>query len=87
MKAIIEGRLYDTETATLVAGDDVWGGRNKFLYRTKRGRWFLCHYTQWQGEHNRIEPIGVCRAQQSYEDLTCHEITYKQAFGIEPEEA
>lgn len=47
MKKIIRGKLYNTETSTLIA--EYWNGyeRNNFLYfsetlyRTKKGNWFL----------------------------------------------
>lgn len=48
MKAIIDGKRYDTETATHVANGGPAGlGRSDFrwydedLYRTPRGNWFL----------------------------------------------
>lgn len=46
MKAIIDGKRYDTETATEVASYDNGLGYSDFrqlsetLYRTKNGRWF-----------------------------------------------
>lgn len=49
MKSIINGKRYDTETATLVHDWDNgrsssdFGHRSKTLYRTKRGAWFLLH--------------------------------------------
>jgi hypothetical protein len=47
MKAIINGKRYDTETATCVAGDSGGQGKRDFrwydedLYLTKKGNWFL----------------------------------------------
>lgn len=47
MKAIINGKRYDTATADLVAewGNGLGGSDfrncNEDLYRTKKGRWFL----------------------------------------------
>lgn len=47
MKKVINGKLYDTETATLVAEYDSGHYSNDFhsseekLYRTKKGAWFL----------------------------------------------
>lgn len=46
MKAVIEGRRYDTETAEFVASWS-YGGRGDFeyereeLYRTPKGSWFI----------------------------------------------
>lgn len=49
MKKVIDGKLYDTETAELVHewsngryGND-FRNRSKDLYRTKKGNWFLYH--------------------------------------------
>lgn len=47
MKKVIEGKVYNTETANKVAEWDNNLGRNDFkakeetLYRTKKGNWFL----------------------------------------------
>ena len=49
MKAIIDGKRYDTETADLIHAWDNghYGGdfrsRSKTLYHTHAGRWFIFH--------------------------------------------
>lgn len=94
MKEIINGKLYDTKTAQLVATDKYWdgsnwdrNGRTKSLYKTKKGNFFLHRETRWQGERDRIESLIVEEAMQYYEDLPEREMTYVEAFGVEPEEA
>lgn len=94
MKKIINGKLYNTETADLVASDRYWDGnnwerhgRNIFLYKTKKGSFFLHYTTLWQGEREQIEPISPGEAKEWYERLPVQETGYKEAFGIEPEEA
>jgi len=94
MEQIINGLKYDTEAAALVASDRWWdghnwdrNGRNTYLYRTKAGRFFVYRTSQWQGERDRIEPVGLEEAKQYYEDLPEHEMSYAEAFGEEPEEA
>lgn len=64
MQQIIDGVRYDTEKATLVASDRYWDGhnlerrgRNTYLYKSPKGRWFALHTTQWQGERDYIEPL------------------------------
>jgi hypothetical protein len=48
MKRIIEGKMYNTETAEEIADWDNGLNRSDFgrtqetLYRTKKGAWFLC---------------------------------------------
>jgi len=47
MRKVIEGKLYNTETAEMVATDSYshYGDRGYWsqeIYRTKRGNWFLC---------------------------------------------
>jgi hypothetical protein len=94
MRQIIDGKLYDTEKSQLLAHDRYWdgsnferNGRNTYLYKTDKGRFFLYHSTLWQGERNFIEAITKEEAKQYYEQLPEHEIDYEQAFGEPPEEA
>lgn len=54
MKRIIDGKRYDTETATLVAtverGTQTdYGWTAKSLYRTSRGAWFLLKSSRIKG--------------------------------------
>jgi hypothetical protein len=94
MKQIINGKEYDTDTATLLASNRFWdgsnferNGRNTYLYKTPNGRYFTHHTTQWQGERNTIEAIEVDEAKALYEELPEHESGYEQAFGVKPEAA
>jgi len=46
LRAIIEGRIYDTKKASLISWDSMHGPSNwhhwrEELYRTKKGSWFL----------------------------------------------
>jgi hypothetical protein len=94
MKQIIDGKLYDTDKADLVASDRFWdgsnwerNGRNTYLYKTAKGNFFAYHTTQWQGERNTIEALTVEQAKELYERLPEAEMEYAEAFGEEPEEA
>jgi len=94
MKQIINGKLYDTDKAMLVASNRYWDGsnwqrhgRNTFLYKTKRGNFFLHHTTQWQGEREYIEAISEAEARDYYEQLPELEISFEEAFGVIAEEA
>ena len=65
MEQIIDGKRYDTETATLVTSDYYWDGsnhdrhgRNTFLYKTSKGNFFLHDTTRWEGERNYLEAIS-----------------------------
>jgi len=88
MQQIIDGKRYNTETATLLAGDDFWDGHNferrgrqTFLFRTPNGAYFVQHLTQWQGEKDRLEPIALKDAQALYEgQLTEHRVEWEEAF-------
>lgn len=88
MRRIVDGKLYDTEKATLIAHDVYWDGhnmerhgRNTWLYRTKRGAYFVVSGTFWQGERDALEPIDEARAREMYErDLPEHEASYAEAF-------
>jgi len=94
MEQIIDGKKYSTETADLVASDRYWdgsnferSGRNTYLYKTKKGSYFLYRFTQWQGERDGLEAISEEEARQYYEQLPEQEMEYSEAFGEEPEEA
>ena len=94
MKQVVDGRLYDTEKADLVASDRYWdgsnferSGRNTYLYKTAKGNFFLHHTTQWQGERESIEPVSIEEAKEYFERLPEHELEYEAAFGEQPEEA
>lgn len=93
MKQVIDGLLYDTETATLIADDRFWDGhnwerhgRNTSLYKTKKGAYFLEHTTFWQGERDHLEAIlrmKLCGILSG-----CHVGKWNEsAFGIAPMEA
>jgi hypothetical protein len=94
MKQIIDGRLYNTETATEVASDRYWDGhnwerhgRNMYLYKTRKGNFFTVRISLWLGEKDTIEPIDTAEAKRLYEQLPEHKLEYAEAFGAEPEEA
>jgi hypothetical protein len=93
MKQIIDGKLYDTDTATLLASNRYWDGhnferqgRNTYLYKTSKGNFFLHNTTMWEGEHDTIEVIDESAAKEMYENLYEKEVEYQEAFGVEPEE-
>lgn len=94
MKQVIDGKVYDTKTATLAASDRFWdgsnwerNGRNTYLYKTRNGRYFVYRSTCWQGERDTIEALDIEQAKELYEYLPEHELEYAEAFGEEPEEA
>ena len=98
MQQIINRKRYDTETSTLLSGDDFWDGhnwerrgRNTFLYRTRNGAYFAVHLTQWQGENDHIEPLSEDDAVALFEaHLEAGEVRveFEEAFpGIKVEDA
>ncbi len=94
MTEVIGGKKYSTDTAQVVAHNCYWdgsnherGGRNTYLYKTKKGNFFALYLTQWQGEHDRIEPLSKEQAQEYWDDLREKEMSYEEAFGEAPEEA
>lgn len=88
MTRILDGKRYSTATATLIADDCYWdgsnherSGRNRFLYRTPRGNYFVVYLTMWQGERDTLEPIDEADAIDLYEGpLTEHHVSYEAAF-------
>ena len=94
MKKIINGKVYNTETAIEIASDEYWDGsnrsrhgRNTYLYKTNKGNFFIFNKTNWQGELDSIEPISKEQSMDLFEQLEEHEIEYEEAFGVKPEEA
>ena len=89
MNKTINKTEYDTDKATLVAGDDHFDGnnferqgRNTFLYRTPKGKYFFVTQTQWQGETDAIEPATLDEAIQFYESCWIQQqrVMYADAF-------
>jgi len=94
MRKIINGKAYDTSTATLIADNEfadgnnrLSGGRATYLYRTKKGNFFAEHETCWQGEHDTIEPMSTDEAKELYEQMGNQSEDWETAFGEAPEEA
>jgi hypothetical protein len=88
MQRVVGGVRYRVATATLLADDQYWdgrnherNGRNRFLYRTPTGRYFVVTLTMWQGEQDALEPIGEDEAAALYEqELTEHHVDWEDAF-------
>lgn len=88
MTKVIDRKKYNTDTATLIASDVYWdgrnmerGGRNTFLYRTRKGRYFEVTLTMWQGERDTLTPLSMDDAIDLYENLLpTHEVDYEEAF-------
>ena len=87
LEAIIGRVRYRVADATLLADDEFWDGsnmerhgRNTFLYRTPRGRYFAVHLTMWQGERDYIEPLDETEAYQLYESLPEKSVEVEEAF-------
>lgn len=94
MKQVINKKMYNTETAEEVASDKYWDGhnwdrrgRNKTLYKTKKGRFFMFYETRWQEELDNIEAISPGEAMVLYEELPEHEMSYEEAFNVDLEQA
>jgi hypothetical protein len=87
MCRIINGKRYNTETATVIASNEYWdgsnyerGGTNTHLYRSPKGAYFLGYSTCWQGSHSRLTAITKEEAMQQYEALLEHEVEFEEAF-------
>jgi hypothetical protein len=94
MSKVIGGKRYSVATATLLASDEYWDGRNferlgrnTFLYRTRGGAYFRVDLTQWQGERDAIVSLSREEAKELYEELPEKEVEHEEAFGVTVEEA
>jgi hypothetical protein len=95
MKQIIGRTVYDTERATLLAGNDYWDGHNferdgtnTYLYRGFNGRYFAVYLTQWEDRSDTIKLLSQSEALDMYEDLRETRADFDVAFpGVKLEEA
>jgi len=95
MIKVVDGVKYDTEKATIIAHDCYWdghnmerNGRNTYLYKTPKGRYFATYLSLWQGEIDRLEPLTVDEAVALYERLPEKEVEFEEAFPtVDVEEA
>jgi hypothetical protein len=90
MQAIINRRLYNTDTATLLAGDDCKesGRCQTFLYRTPKGAYFATHLAASPFERDSLEPLTLDEALELYWRLPERPQEFEDAFpGVELEEA
>ena len=96
MNQIVNNLRYDTQKSDLIAEDEFrdgnnrqYHGRNKYLYRTKNGNYFLVTETVWQGERDSLEPVSEKQAAELYETiLVNHNEDYEDAFpNIEVKDA
>lgn len=93
MARVISGKRYSVRTATLLASDEYWDGRNyerdstnTFLYRTPRRAYFRVRLTQWQGHADTIFPLSIGEAKELYDNLPEHELAWEDAFNEVPTE-
>jgi hypothetical protein len=93
MVRVVDGKRYDCSKSTLLAGDDYWDGhnferqgRNTFLFRTPKGRYFVQHLSRWQGELDTIEPLSEEEAKRLFESLPEQRMDYDEAFPSSPAE-
>lgn len=88
MVRVVDGLRYDTEKSYVVAHNVYWDGnnyerdgRNKWLYRTENGRYFVVTRTMWQGERDSLEPVSEDAAVDLYtHDLPQQSLSYEDAF-------
>lgn len=89
--SIIDGRLYSTDRATLLAHDADWEGQNvehpghfTYLFRTPRGDHFAVHQTAWRCEQDWVESLSDPEAMRLYLELPVHRVDLEDAFPCRP---
>jgi len=88
MTEIINGLRYSTKTAVLLADDDLPNGKGirgdgsyQFLYRTKKGRYFLVNFFENRRELNMLEAVNQeDHARALYEGMPIKRVPYEEAF-------
>jgi hypothetical protein len=88
MDLVLDGRLYTTKQALLLAHDAgrdgvTWerAGRNTFLFRDPSGVYFAEQRTAWSLESDYVEPLSAGQARQLYDQLPLHEVDPGLAFS------
>jgi hypothetical protein len=88
MKQIVNGKLYNTDTAEAIADNEFSDGTNRMncgrcstLYKTKKGGFFVYHETCWQGENDWVEPLTKNEAKEYFEELNDDADKYEEIFG------
>ena len=81
-------RRYNTKTAILLATDEKpedpnpgKPGRNRHLYMTKKGLFFLVISSTIPGEESKVEPLDQEPAKSIYENLPIKLVRFKDAFN------
>lgn len=89
MKRVINGKRYDTETATLISQWDESGphlgdnARNKELYHTPNGSWFTVT-SWWDGEEKKCQFLAISNmAARSYLEEVNDQASLEMYFDIE----
>lgn len=85
MKKIINGKVYNTDTAKQIGydNDNPTGNWEETLYQKKTGEFFVQHWDAWNG--GCINPISFKDAQKWLEEHGSAE-QYAEVFG-EPDES
>lgn len=95
LSIIVNGKRYRTDTASLIASDAYWDGRNwerhgrnTFLLKTLKGNFFAQYQSKRRGEHDYIKPLSIDEAIQLYEQLPEKVAEFADAFpGVHVEDA
>ena len=87
MEIIINGILYDTDIAELIAFE--WDGSylesgGGYLYKMPQGDYFS--YIVREDKEPIVEPLTIEEAILFYENSAEQEVGFVDAFGIDPEE-
>jgi len=90
MDVVVDGRLYTTKRALLLADDagrdgGMWerAGRNTFLFRDPSGIYFAQHRSVWGVDSDYVEALSTSRALQLYAELPIHEVEPARAFSAQ----
>lgn len=94
VEAVIDRLKYSTEGAELLASDAFYDGRNwerqgrnTFLYRTKKNRFFVVKQTTILGEWDKLEALDDAAAMTLFYELPVKAVPFEQVFPGEIEEA
>lgn len=85
MKKVINGKLYNTDTATILSRQKSTG-RESYLYRTPRGAFFRHTETIWEGERDSIIPLTAEEAKELFELFDDPRMSWEEAFNETPAE-
>ena len=80
MKKVINGKMYNTDTAEMIYSLPSWKDTGHDMYKKKTGEFFIYCWSKWSGHEPHIEPLTEERAKELCEVYLDGD-EYEEVFG------